>query len=150
MRLRPNKPAHDHGYGIRSSRARSHDHGYGIRSSRARSITAFSTPYDDTDKITAHMAARIREVVDVVESAARTKQAKAGAAGRIFKNRVSAVKPEVFAFWRERNRGLHPKLRTNEKFAMECMQRWPDLNSIKVITGWCTQWNKEEKGQSTS
>jgi hypothetical protein len=110
-----------------------------------KAIKAFCTPNDVSDQITAHMAGKIREVVSLVEAGARTKQAKAGAAGRVSKNPVSAVKPKVFAFWKEREDGLHPKLRTNEKFAMECMRRWPELNSIKVITGWCTQWSKDKK-----
>lgn len=62
----------------------------------------------------------------------------------------TSAKADAFELWKERCAGKHPKLRTNEQFAMECMRRWPALTSIKVICGWCTVWTKEAKSQSAS
>lgn len=55
------------------------------------------------------------------------------------------AKTEALKLWQERRAGKHPKLRTNEQFAIECMRRWPVLTSAKVICGWCTDWNKAAK-----
>lgn len=55
----------------------------------------------------------------------------------------SAAKAEALKLWNERRAGKHPKLRTNEQFATECMRRWPVLKSAKVVLGWCTTWNKQ-------
>lgn len=62
----------------------------------------------------------------------------------------TSAKADAFELWKERRAGKHPKLRTNEQFAMECMRRWPALTSIKVICGWCTIWTKEAKSQPAS
>lgn len=59
-----------------------------------------------------------------------------------------AAKDESFKLWQERHAGKHPKLRTNEQFAAECMRRWPVLTNAKVILGWCTEWNKQVKRKS--
>jgi hypothetical protein len=60
------------------------------------------------------------------------------------------AKAEAQKLWQERHAGKHPKLGTNEKFATECMRRWPVLKSAKVILGWCTDWNKEAKQKNQS
>lgn len=60
----------------------------------------------------------------------------------------SAAKAEALKLWNERRAGKHPRLRTNEQFATECMRRWPVLTSSAVITGWCTKWNKQVKRKS--
>lgn len=73
-------------------------------------------------------------------------QRKNGAARRLNNDPVQGAKAQAHELWRERYDGKHPKLRTNEQFAMECMRRWPDeLKSLKVILGWCANWNKQEK-----
>ena len=58
-----------------------------------------------------------------------------------------AAKAEVKKLWLARHEGRHPNLRTNEQFATEAARRWPILSNLKVITGWCTEWNKEVKGK---
>ena len=60
------------------------------------------------------------------------------------------AKQMAFVLWRERFAGQHPKLRTNEQFAIECMRRWPVLTSAKVICNWCTDWTKAAKSQPAS
>jgi hypothetical protein len=60
-----------------------------------------------------------------------------------------AAKAEARNLWNERHAGKHPRLRTNEQFAIECMRRWPALRSAAVITGWCTAWTKAAKGRKT-
>ncbi|WP_139351631.1 hypothetical protein [Rhodanobacter sp. C06] len=75
----------------------------------------------------------------------RTGSAKKRVAAKLAKDPVQAAKAMAYKLWQERHAGKHPKLRTNEQFAMECMHRWPVLTSAKVICGWCTEWNKEAK-----
>lgn len=70
---------------------------------------------------------------------------------RAAKSPKTAAKADAFKLWKERREGKHPTLRTNEQFAMECMRRWPVLESNKTIVGWCTAWNKAaKKSQSAS
>ena len=74
-----------------------------------------------------------------------------GGRRRAAKDPRSIAKQGAFALWQERRAGRHPKLRTNEQFATECMRRWPDLTSAKVILGWCTLWNRQAReSQSAS
>lgn len=81
----------------------------------------------------------------------RTGNAKRMVAAKLAKDPVQAAKAKAYKLWLERHAGKHPNLRTNEQFAMECMRRWPVLTSSKVITGWCTEWNKAaKKTQSAS
>lgn len=70
------------------------------------------------------------------------------AQAKLARDPVQAAKAQAFRFWQERRAGKHPRLRTNEQFAMECMRRWKALTSPKVILGWCTKWNKEARQQS--
>ena len=72
-------------------------------------------------------------------------RAQLGGIARHLKAPQHAAKQKAFQFWLERRAGKHPKLRTNEQFAAECMRRWPVLTSAKVILGWCTEWNKQAK-----
>ena len=81
---------------------------------------------------------------------ARSNTAKAAAAAKLARDPKQAVKVEVFAMWQERHAGKHPRLRTNEQFATECMHRWPSLASVKVICGWCTEWTRAAKSQRAS
>jgi len=74
--------------------------------------------------------------------------AKRGAAARLERSPKQVAKAEAKKFWKDRHDGKHPKLRTNEQFAMECMRRWPALTSTKVILGWCTAWGKEARPKS--
>lgn len=75
----------------------------------------------------------------------RSTQAREAAAAMLARSPIQAAKTEAFKLWQERYAGQHPRLRTNEQFATECMRRWPVLTSSKVITGWCTQWNKQSR-----
>lgn len=59
------------------------------------------------------------------------------------------AKAEAKKLWQERRDGKHPKLRTNEQFAIECMRHWPVLTSSQVICRWCAQWGKDAKAKST-
>jgi len=70
------------------------------------------------------------------------------AIAKLEKDPKQAAKADAVKLWKERRDGNHPKLRTNEQFAAECMRRWPVLTSAKVILGWCAQWNKEAKRES--
>lgn len=74
--------------------------------------------------------------------------ARRGAAARLERSPKQVAKAEVKKLWKERHDGKHPKLRTNEQFAGECMSRWPVLGSAKVILGWCTEWGKEVRQKS--
>jgi len=74
--------------------------------------------------------------------------AKRGAAARLERSPQQVAKAEAKKLWKERHEGKHPKLRTNEQFATECMDRWPALKSAKVILGWCTKWGKEARQKS--
>jgi hypothetical protein len=47
--------------------------------------------------------------------------------------------------WRERESGKHPKLRTEDQFAMEVARRWPIICSITAIKKRSTKWRKEAK-----
>lgn len=58
------------------------------------------------------------------------------------------AKRDVFHLWQERREGKHPKLGTNEQFAIECTRRWPVLKNLGTILGWCTAWNKEATRKS--
>ncbi len=80
----------------------------------------------------------------------RSKTAKTAAAAKLVKDPKQTVKGEAFLLWQERHAGQHPKLRTNEQFALECMRRWPTLTSAKVICGWCTKWTRDAKSQRAS
>jgi hypothetical protein len=72
-----------------------------------------------------------------------------GALKRWSNDPIQVAKTEAFKLWTERRAGKHPRLRTNEQFAIECMRRWPALRSAAVITGWCTAWTKAAKGRKT-
>lgn len=76
---------------------------------------------------------------------ARRALGRTNAAIKLARDPKQSAKVAVFALWQDRRAGKHPKLRTNEQFAVECMRRWPVLTSAKVILGWCTQWNKQAK-----
>lgn len=96
------------------------------------------------------MAAKSRGLPDPAATARmlatmRSTQAREAAAAMLARNPKQAAKTEAFKLWQERYAGQHPRLRTNEQFAIECMRRWPVLTSSKVITGWCTEWNKQSK-----
>jgi hypothetical protein len=47
--------------------------------------------------------------------------------------------------WQEREDGKHPKLRTEEQFALEVMRRWPLLSSISATKGRSTKWREEAR-----
>lgn len=79
----------------------------------------------------------------------RKELAKLGAKAKLALDPKQIAKAEAHKLWKDRHAGMHPKLRTNEQFATECMHRWPELTSSKVITGWCTKWTKETKRQTT-
>lgn len=74
--------------------------------------------------------------------------ARRGAVARLERSPKQVAKAEAKKLWKERHDGKHPKLRTNEQFATECMRRWPVLTSTKVILGWCTEWGKEVREKS--
>jgi hypothetical protein len=74
-----------------------------------------------------------------------TERARRGGEARHASDPKQSAKKEAFKLWKERHAGKHPKLRTNEQFASECMRRWPVLTSAKNILGWCTEWNKQAK-----
>ncbi|WP_077556345.1 hypothetical protein [Rhodanobacter sp. B04] len=81
---------------------------------------------------------------------ARSNVGRIGVAAKLANDPVQAAKAEAKKLWLERYAGEHPKLRTNEQFAIEVMRRWPALKSSKVICGWCTMWNKEVKSKPAS
>lgn len=84
-----------------------------------------------------------KTVLEIRRLQRRQTAAKGGLAQR---PSMREVKKQVKALWLERRAGKHPKLRTNEQFAMECMRRWEnDLKNIKTILGWCTRWKNELK-----
>jgi len=68
-----------------------------------------------------------------------------GGAAKAANDPKQRAKAAVKVFWQERREGKHPKLRSQEKFANECLDRWPILTSQKVILRWCAQWNREAK-----
>jgi hypothetical protein len=47
--------------------------------------------------------------------------------------------------WAEREAGKHPKLRTEDQFAMEVARRWPAIASISSIKKRSAEWRKEKK-----
>lgn len=58
----------------------------------------------------------------------------------------SQAKQLVHDFYLERDAGRHPKLRTQEQFAVAALARTNgDLESIGTIVKWCAEWNKEIK-----
>jgi hypothetical protein len=101
---------------------------------------------------------RIGETFRYVEEAFKRREqaivrkvrARDAAMVKLARDPKQAAKAEAFKLWQERHAGKHPKLRTNEQFAGECMDRWPVLTSVKVICGWCTDWTKAAKSQRAS
>ena len=91
-----------------------------------------------------------REKAAVLAGKMRSEQARAGGQKRWANDKKTAAKAEAYVLWQERRKGNHPKLRTNEHFATECLRRWPVLTSSKTILGWCTEWEREAKSQSAS
>ena len=90
----------------------------------------------------------IRELAEHVD---RTRQQRReGGMIRHSRDPKQAAKAKAHKLWLERYAGKHPKLRTNDQFAMECMRQWPALTSIGTIKGWCTEWTKAEKSQPAS
>ncbi|MGH3711011.1 MAG: hypothetical protein ACRDRQ_23560 [Pseudonocardiaceae bacterium] len=77
-----------------------------------------------------------------------SQRARTAAFAKLSNDPRQLAKAEARNLWQERRAGKHPKLRTNEQFATECIRRWPVLRSSKVICGWCTKWNKEAKDQN--
>ncbi|MGH8115559.1 MAG: hypothetical protein ACREPS_10985, partial [Rhodanobacteraceae bacterium] len=49
------------------------------------------------------------------------------------------AKGAAHALFLERHEGKHPKLRTNEDFATECVKRWPELKQSTLTRKWCPQ-----------
>lgn len=78
----------------------------------------------------------------------RRKELSEGGKARHANDPKAGAKAAALTLWKERRAGQHPKLRTNEQFAMECMRRWPELTSVAVITRWCTEWNRKENSPS--
>lgn len=87
----------------------------------------------------------IAKMAHFIGAFTKTIAAAANAERRLQSDPKQLAKREASQLWRERYAGKHPKLRTNEQFAAECMRRWPELTSAKVILGWCTEWNKRAK-----
>lgn len=100
-----------------------------------------------------HLGSPTPQDVAKIAAATRTVLARKAGRARAAADPKQAAKAAAFALWNERRAGKHPKLRTNEHFAAECLRQWPVLSSSKVILGWCTQWHKEaaeRKSQSAS
>lgn len=72
-------------------------------------------------------------------------RAKGGRAKHARSGGKVEAKEKAKELWRERLAGQHPKLRTNEQFALEVCRRWPVLTSVETVKKWCTAWHKEER-----
>jgi hypothetical protein len=68
-----------------------------------------------------------------------------GAAARHAADPVQVAKCAAYEFWNERETGNHPRLRTEEQFAMEALRRWPVLTSAETVKKWSAQWRREKK-----
>jgi hypothetical protein len=94
-----------------------------------------------------HLASLVIQGWDIRRGVKRA-LASENSAKRWASDPTQIAKAEARKLWNERHAGKHPKLRTNEQFAIECMHRWPEeLTSAKVILGWCTEWNKAAKAR---
>ena len=92
-----------------------------------------------------HSAQVLGPILAGLPKALRKHQARMGSIAKLKRDPSQLAKQEAFKLWSERRAGKHPKLRTNEQFATECMRQWPVLTSAKVILGWCAKWAKEAR-----
>lgn len=88
------------------------------------------------------------EVIRIQPQHFASQRASMAALARLSNDPKQLAKAAAHILWKERRAGMHPKLRTNEQFATECMLRWPVLTSSKVICSWCSAWNKEARDQN--
>lgn len=93
--------------------------------------------------IARHLGPLLSEVVLTIRERQRKETASKAALAR--QPGKKAAKARVKAFWLERRRGMHPRLQTNNDFAIECLRRGEEFK-FKTILGWCTQWEKEQRG----
>ena len=71
------------------------------------------------------------------------------AKAKLAKDPKQSARAAVKTLWLERRAGKHPRLRTNEQFAIEAVRRWNILKNGTVLK-WCTAWEKEMKSTSPS
>jgi len=118
-----------------------------LRSSDRLASTAADVAVQGHDVASA-LAAEMKPLADKLKAYKEAR--RRGAATKLANDRngKQAARVEAKKLWQERHAGKHPKLRTNEQFATECMRRWPVLTSAKVICGWCTVWAKEAKAKN--
>lgn len=82
------------------------------------------------------------EGLNAAEKVFRSFAARKNALKARKKNPVDAAKMHVEAFWGEWRAGKLRNIETKERFAMECMRRWPELRNSRVICDWCRIWEK--------
>lgn len=87
-------------------------------------------------------------------SAVGASNARQGGRAKLAKNPEAAAKERAktaaLALWKEREAGKHPKLRTEDQFAIEVCRRWPVLTSIAVVKKWSTSWRAESRRKRAS
>lgn len=115
-------------------------------------LAAFAIVRMDESQESARSISRAyQQAMETMPAMVRKITARLGAEKKLANDKkgTQRAKAEARKLWNERHAGKHPRLRTNEQFATECMRRWPVLTSSAVITGWCTEWNKAAKARKS-
>ncbi|MFP7721408.1 hypothetical protein [Lysobacter sp. A3-1-A15] len=116
-----------------------------LESALVKFVTAMSDRMRRQQSVIDHLMTLIPEAVTF----SRHEEARSRGSQKHVKNPEAAAKAaakhEAKAFWLEREQGQHPKLRTEEQFAMEVIRRWPVLTSIGNVKAWSTAWRKEAR-----
>jgi hypothetical protein len=96
-----------------------------------------------SERLLSSLASDKESEVDRLEIQLTTAKRRRQAGAALTNAPKMKAKSEVAELWLERQRGMHPSLFPNTKFAIDAMRRWPILVNQKVICDWCTRWAKD-------